>query len=382
MVGIARAHLVVHREVVAHHGLALVASLRGHHYHAVGGLGAVDGRGRSVFQHVDALDVLGVDAGDGVSYTVHVVGVVELLGRYLHGVLHHYAVYHPQGLTVADERRCAADAYLRRHAHLKRVVVDQQVGYLALEHLVERAHVGALQVFHLGRGDGRRQRPLVEHLVAGHHHLVERLVVGVEYDLRRMAGKNGARGAVEAQVAHLHRQPLSLGEYLEVAVGVGGGAGAGALYLHRGPLQRLAVGVDHRSADRRLALLRGVVAGGPLQHDGLAAYLIGQAAVVEQHAMEQRAEREVGALARHVGQATEHLLLVNEVVARALLQVLHHLLHGLGMVACAVTLGHCRQWHSHEREDKQKIISQSMFFSHEYKHFTIYFPLSYNPTLP
>ena len=79
MVCIARTHLIVHGEVVAHDGLALVASLRGDDDDTVGGLRTVDGCGSSVFQDIDALDVLRVDTGNGITDTVDIVGVVEFL---------------------------------------------------------------------------------------------------------------------------------------------------------------------------------------------------------------------------------------------------------------------------------------------------------------
>ena len=79
MVCIARTHLIVHGEVVAHDGLALVASLRGDDDDTVGGLRTIDGCGSSVFQDIDALDVLRVDTGNGITDTVDIVGVVEFL---------------------------------------------------------------------------------------------------------------------------------------------------------------------------------------------------------------------------------------------------------------------------------------------------------------
>ena len=103
---------------VRHDGLALAAALRGHHNDTIGGTGAVEGRGGGVLQHVDALDVLRVDAGDGVAYAVHVVGVVQHIGRQVYRVCQDDAVDHPQRLAVAYQRRRAADAYLARGVDL------------------------------------------------------------------------------------------------------------------------------------------------------------------------------------------------------------------------------------------------------------------------
>lgn len=79
--------------------------------YAVAGAGAVECRGCGVLEHVDAVDVFGVDAADGVAYVVDVVGVVELVVADADGVLEDEAVEYPEGLPVAYEGGCASDAH-------------------------------------------------------------------------------------------------------------------------------------------------------------------------------------------------------------------------------------------------------------------------------
>ncbi len=79
VVGITRTELVVHREVIAHNGFALIASLRRDDDDTIGSLRTVDSRGSSILQHINALDILWVDTCNGVTDTVDIVGIVEFL---------------------------------------------------------------------------------------------------------------------------------------------------------------------------------------------------------------------------------------------------------------------------------------------------------------
>ena len=108
--------------VVGDDGASHPSFLRGYHDDTVGGTGTVEGGGCRILQHVDTFDVLRVDAGDGVTDAVDVVGVVQVGCRYVHGVLHHDAVQHPQRLTVTDERRSTADTQFGHHAYLTGIV--------------------------------------------------------------------------------------------------------------------------------------------------------------------------------------------------------------------------------------------------------------------
>ena len=68
-------------EIIAHLGLALRAFLGGDEYHAVSGTGTVNGTGSSIFEYLDALDVVRVQVVDAACrqtiYNIKGLGVVD-----------------------------------------------------------------------------------------------------------------------------------------------------------------------------------------------------------------------------------------------------------------------------------------------------------------
>ena len=146
--------------------------LRGHHNDAVGGTGTVQRRGSRILQHVDTLDVLRVDAGNGIPDAVDVIRVVQIRRRHIHGVLHDDAVQHPQRFAVTDKRGGTADTQFGYHAHLTGVRRHNQVGNLSLQHLVEGRNTGNIQILHLPGSHGTGGLPAVYFLITGNHHLI------------------------------------------------------------------------------------------------------------------------------------------------------------------------------------------------------------------
>ena len=120
-------------------------------------------------------------------------------------------------------------------------------------------------------------------------------------DLSGMPGKDRARDTIEAEVADLHRETRVLGEDLKMAIGIGGGTRSGSFYLDGRPLQWLSIGVNDRTTDDTPLGCRLPHAVALLEDDGLAADLIVKTTMVAKHTVEERAERQVRALTRHVG---------------------------------------------------------------------------------
>ena len=57
---------------------------------------------------VEALDILWVQAGNGVTDAVDVIGIVQFFGRNLHRILYDNSVHHPQRFAVTDQRGSSA----------------------------------------------------------------------------------------------------------------------------------------------------------------------------------------------------------------------------------------------------------------------------------
>ena len=114
------------------HGLLPDAALLGRDQNdAVGGLAAVQRRGRSALEDRNALDVLGIEIRDAVA-AVAVPGVgdsadgrISLLGR---GVEHRHSVDHIQRLVVAGHRTHAADTHLGGRSRPRRGFTDLHAG--------------------------------------------------------------------------------------------------------------------------------------------------------------------------------------------------------------------------------------------------------------
>ena len=92
--------------VVSHLGRAVAAFLGGHDNDAVGGLHTINGRCRGVFQDGNALDVVGIDTGNGITHQIlgifgQGVEVAALVPVYT-VVVENDAVEHPQrrGISI------------------------------------------------------------------------------------------------------------------------------------------------------------------------------------------------------------------------------------------------------------------------------------------
>ena len=113
--------------------VALAALLRGDDDHARHGARAIYRGGGTVLQHLERLDVVGVQAGDGVRDQRRGVARREVVGVDVDGVLHDHAVDHPQGRRRAVDRGGAAHADLRGRAERARHVLHRDAGGAALQ---------------------------------------------------------------------------------------------------------------------------------------------------------------------------------------------------------------------------------------------------------
>ena len=160
--------------VVGHPRLALPPLLGGDDDHAAGGVEAIYGCRGPVFQHRNALDVVGVDV---VHRARHAVDDVER------------AI-----LRAADAQRGEVVARLARGLH------GGQTGHAAAQHVGYVGRRRLQQLVALERRDGAGERLLLGRAVAHDHYVVER---------RRLVGQRDVDGAAVA-----HPDTLGLHSYI------------------------------------------------------------------------------------------------------------------------------------------------------------------------
>ena len=223
----------VGREV--HVDLAFLAgALGGDDDDTVGGAGAVDGGCGRVFQHVDALDVVGVEVIDAS--------------------FHRQAVHHEERVGLGVHRADAADGHL--------AAIGRETCHAAFEVLHQARAVALLDLLGVDRGDGARNfllldflitcddRTFDEHAAVGHLHVelcasVQRLGDGVHAEETHLDG-----GIPRV----LHCQRI-------VTIDVGDGVGLLVQVLDGSTCYRKAILVGDATADHAgsggLALLLG-----------------------------------------------------------------------------------------------------------------------------
>ncbi len=138
------------RRNVDRHFLGTGAALGGNQYHAITRPWAVESRRAGAFQDRDALDVVGVEVGDGVT-VVHAV-VAAHLAHVVERIDDRHAVHHKQRLVVvaqrgrpanhhAHRRTCAARRADRDARHFARQAIQHVfLGYAAEVFAVHLAH--------------------------------------------------------------------------------------------------------------------------------------------------------------------------------------------------------------------------------------------------
>ena len=233
MICVGDAHCRVHH----HLRPARPARLGRHQHHAVGATRSVDGRRRSVLQHLYALNILGVDAlqaagsHDAVHHIKRVVGLVDGAGAthaYLHVTARHAAGHH-------------RDA---RHASLQRVL--------------NARHGLILELLTAHHGHRASQIGLADGAIAYYDHFVQRLAVLMQ-----------GHGHVSLSAhRHFHGLISDIGTYqhslgsdiqFELPVHVGDRTILAVSFLHNiNANQRLATGILHDTGHTVRLLIDGI----------------------------------------------------------------------------------------------------------------------------
>ena len=204
---------------------------------AVRSAASVDGRGRSVLQHGNAGDIVGVEVVevvDGVDDSVH--DEQRLIGR-------------GDGTGTAD-----SDGSGRTRG----AVGGHKVSTCdtALEGVVRGKHWRALDILHLDVGHGAREVLFLHGAVSDHNHLVQHIAVFLESEVVNgpFARDAGGRGLVTHKQ---HFDDVSLVDLEGVsAVDAGCGALRGVLDSHGSARKGRTVGIDYLARDGQGLVLR------------------------------------------------------------------------------------------------------------------------------
>ena len=205
-------------------GLAL---LRRDDDHAAHGARTVDRGGGTVLEDLEALDVVGVQSGDGRGDQRGRITRGEVVGIDFGDVFHDDSVDHPQRLRRTVDGRGTAHTDLRCRTERTRDVLDAHAGGAAFE---RPAHVGHAVELRLGGVDlrgGTREEAFVLLGHTCHDDLRELVVVVGEAHLHAVLGREGLRDHADVtdydflSCRHVQR---------ELSVDVGDGSRRGTLY--------------------------------------------------------------------------------------------------------------------------------------------------------
>ena len=186
-------------------GLALAAFLGGDEHHAIAAVGTIDTGGGGIFQHGDALDVVGVEKRqrtDGIALAGHQIGGAA--GK------HRHAIDNPQRLAAGRKRTVAAHTDVEpRTGIVGRVAVDVDLhaGDKTVEHGVETTFGQVFQL--LGTyliGRPYKVAALLHRTVcADNHNILDSCSIVLHTDSRHRRTLNGNGLRLHAYIAERER---------------------------------------------------------------------------------------------------------------------------------------------------------------------------------
>ena len=206
--------------------------------HAVGAARTVNRRGRSVFQHLDVGDVVGVERRE--------------IGR-----LHHHAVHNIKRSVATVDRSCTADADRQIvAARLSRTAGDHHTGRLALQSVFERRRRLKFELLALHLRKGSRGLGAAYGVVTYAHDLIEPLGVLFESDFDRRARSDGYLLRTVTYIRYGENGVVRTSDSCN-AIDIGRGARYGSLdHDTRTDYRPRLVNDNHRTRGGRLLLLR------------------------------------------------------------------------------------------------------------------------------
>ena len=285
--------------------------------HAVGGLRTVEGGGRRSGQHIDRLDVLGVDVGGALRADLVAVAAARSAEAV---VVHRDTVDHVEGRVALLDRLLSTHYHARRGTCTARAGVDRYTGHLADQRIDEVGVLDRRQLFGLHLLDVVCQRLLLALDTEGRHDDGVHLE-GLLLKLDRQFGlaREGDLDALVADEGHDQHVARACRER-ERSVDCGGGSRRAALDGDRCADHRT-VGIGHRSLDGyRFPPPRGCG-----ERNVFVLKSVGDARALE-HLSEGFGQRAVFDADAHVAPDID-VIVRKEEIARLFFDLVHHALH-------------------------------------------------------
>ena len=165
--------LYAHAAAVRYTGRIAVPLLGGNEDDAVRSTRTVDGRRRSVLEHGERFDVVGVDRLQRIPHTLAAV--------YRNG----HSVDHDQRVVRRIERSRTAHADRRTRTGTAVARDDVHAGDLALEHVLRGDYGAAVELLGLDRHDRTGHVVLFDRAVTDHHHVVDTHGIHLKRNVRQ-----------------------------------------------------------------------------------------------------------------------------------------------------------------------------------------------------
>ena len=158
------------------------AFLRCDDNHTRHGARTVNRRGRTVLQHLERLDVVGVQTGNGIRNQCLGVTRREVVSIHVHGTLQNHTIDHPQRARRTINRRGTTHANFRSRTERSRHVLHTHASYSAFQRAAHVGHTRKLGLVGIHLGRGTREHSLIHLLHTCHHDFVNRFRVGDHLD--------------------------------------------------------------------------------------------------------------------------------------------------------------------------------------------------------
>ena len=248
--GVQRLHTERVLTRIGHRAVPGTAFLGGDDDNARHGARTVDGGRGTVLQDFEALDIVGVQAGDGGGNQGVGITGAQVLGIHFNDVFHDDAIHDPQRLGGAVDGGGTADADLRGGTERTGDVLHGDTGYAAFQGTGDIGDTVQFRLFGIHLDGGSGENAAVHRGHTGDDRLLQDLGVRLQGDADIVAHGNFL--FLEAQERD-HEVLRGLRHLVQDKVTVQvchGSDRAGALHVHVGARHRFSViGGDDRTAD-------------------------------------------------------------------------------------------------------------------------------------
>ena len=173
-----------HRSGIRKDRFTLSTALGGNDNHTVRRTSAIQCCSGSILQHVNTKNVLRIDARYRITYTVHIIRVVQHIWTQSHRVSQDDTIQHPQGFTVTNQRRSTTNTQTRGCIDFTTIRCEHHIGNLTFQHLVKARHTWQMHILHLDGGHGTGRITLVNLLITSHHHILQRMGIFYQHHIQ------------------------------------------------------------------------------------------------------------------------------------------------------------------------------------------------------